>query len=273
MEETPVRVGSMLFTMVDPHPGHEVAYNRWYERDHFYMGCMVGPWWFAGTRWVSPRTLKDLRFPAESPFANPVDVGSFLSIYWVHEGHEQEAFDWSGEQFRWIYMNDRGFNERTHAHTALYDLASNRYANDDGVPLAWALAHRYPGLGVISVDPAAGASQADLIAWLDEGPVQGLLGTEGVETVCTWRVRGADREAPPPPPPDASGKVPSLATEGGRRDRVVQLCFIEGDPVGCWDAFRGYAKEVDDGGVGTVTFAAPFYKTVVGTDTYTDQLW
>ena len=90
MEETPVRVGSMLFTMVDPHPGHEVAYNRWYERDHFYMGCMVGPWWFAGTRWVSPRTLKDLRFPADSPFANPVDAGSFLSIYWVHEGHEQE---------------------------------------------------------------------------------------------------------------------------------------------------------------------------------------
>ena len=53
----------------------------------------------------------------------------------------------------------------------------------------------------------------------------------------------------------------------------MQLCFIEGDPVGCWDAFRGYAKEVDDGGIGTVTFAAPFYKTVVGTDTYTDQLW
>ena len=28
----------MLFTMVDPEQGHEVEYNRWYERDHFYAG-------------------------------------------------------------------------------------------------------------------------------------------------------------------------------------------------------------------------------------------
>ena len=32
----------MLFTLVDPHLGHEVAYNRWYERDHYYGGCMIG---------------------------------------------------------------------------------------------------------------------------------------------------------------------------------------------------------------------------------------
>ena len=38
-----VRLGSMLFTLVEPHRGHEVAYNRWYERDHFYAGCMIGP--------------------------------------------------------------------------------------------------------------------------------------------------------------------------------------------------------------------------------------
>ena len=41
-----VRLGSMLFTLVEPHRGHELAYNRWYERDHFYAGCMVGPWLF-----------------------------------------------------------------------------------------------------------------------------------------------------------------------------------------------------------------------------------
>ena len=85
--------------------------------------------------------------------------------------------------------------------------------------------------------------------------------------------RSASSRTSAAPRPEESGKVPSLATDGGRPDRLVQLCFIEGDPAGCWDAFRGYAKEVDDGGVGTVTFAAPFYKTVVGTDTYTDQLW
>ncbi len=39
----PIKLGSMLLTLVEPHRGHEVAYNRWYERDHFYSGCMVGP--------------------------------------------------------------------------------------------------------------------------------------------------------------------------------------------------------------------------------------
>ena len=28
--------------------GHEVAYNRWYERDHFYAGCMIGAWTIVG---------------------------------------------------------------------------------------------------------------------------------------------------------------------------------------------------------------------------------
>ena len=43
-----MKVGSMLLTLVDPNRGYEVAYNRWYERDHFYAGCMIGPFLFAG---------------------------------------------------------------------------------------------------------------------------------------------------------------------------------------------------------------------------------
>ena len=39
--------------MVEPHKGHEVAYNRWYERDHFYAGCQIGAWNLAGTRFVA----------------------------------------------------------------------------------------------------------------------------------------------------------------------------------------------------------------------------
>ena len=43
MDDYPVKLGAMLYTLVDPERGHEVAYNRWYERDHFYGGCMIGP--------------------------------------------------------------------------------------------------------------------------------------------------------------------------------------------------------------------------------------
>ena len=160
MDDYPVKVGSMLFTMVDPHRGHEVAYNRWYERDHFYAGCLIGPWLFAGGRWVATRALKDLRFPADSPFADPVDAGSYLSIYWVHEGHEAEHFAWATKQVRWLYANGRGFAERTHAHTALYSLVARHQRDADSVPLELALDHGYDGLGACRPRPSPPCSSA-----------------------------------------------------------------------------------------------------------------
>src|SRR5262249_53864392 len=90
MDDYPIKVGAMLFTMVDPNRGHEVAYNRWYERDHFYAGCMIGPGMLAGRRWVAPEALKELRFPAESEFAQPVQAGSYLATYCMNKGHEDE---------------------------------------------------------------------------------------------------------------------------------------------------------------------------------------
>ena len=267
MEEYPIKIGRMLFTMVDPHVGHEVAYNRWYERDHFYAGCMIGPGWFAGGRWVAPRSLKDLRFPEKSPFADPVDAGSYLSIYWVDRDQLDAAFDWAGTQVVWLYQNGRGFNERTHAHTALYDFASVKYADEDGVPVELALDHHYRGLGVVVIEPGEGTSRQALRDWLDAGCIPTLLSASSAAMVATWTLYQRPRadDAPPPPMP--------LGTDGGSEDRLVQLAFLEDDPASCWQAFRDYAAAIESGGQGKVTFAAPFLRTVVGTDTYTDKLW
>ncbi len=73
-----VRIGSTLVTLVEPHKGQEVAYNRWYERDHFYAGCLIGAGWFAGKRWVATRPLKDLRFPA-TPSSCPTSTPAATS--------------------------------------------------------------------------------------------------------------------------------------------------------------------------------------------------
>lgn len=113
MDEAPVKLGAMLYTLVDPNPGHEVAYNRWYERDHFYGGCMIGPGILAGARWVATREYKDLRFPADSGVAIPTDAGSYLATYWVQRGHEAEHFGWSSKQVFELYDAGRGFDERT----------------------------------------------------------------------------------------------------------------------------------------------------------------
>ncbi len=61
--DDPIRIGTMLYTLVEPHRGHEVAYNRWYERDHFYAGCQIGAYNFAGARFVATAPLKELRYP------------------------------------------------------------------------------------------------------------------------------------------------------------------------------------------------------------------
>jgi hypothetical protein len=67
MTDDAIRLGSFLFTIVEPRPGHEVAYNRWYQRDHFYSGCMIGPWTLAGGRSVATRDCKALRYPTPTP--------------------------------------------------------------------------------------------------------------------------------------------------------------------------------------------------------------
>ena len=99
------------------------AYNRWYERDHFYAGCMIGPFLFAGSRWVATRALKDLRWPADDEtVADPPDAGSYVAIYWVEHGHHADHFDvWARHQVRELYAQGRGFAERKHTHTVLFD--------------------------------------------------------------------------------------------------------------------------------------------------------
>src|SRR6202790_914062 len=116
-----VKLGGALITMVEPHPGHERAYNRWYEDDHFYSGAMVGPWMFAGRRWVATRDLLALRYPEDSPLAQPVTLGCYISLYWTSAGHHADAVRWGALAMRdSLYPNGRGFDQRDHIYTAFH---------------------------------------------------------------------------------------------------------------------------------------------------------
>lgn len=261
MKEFPVQTGSMLFTIVDPHVGHEVDYNRWYERDHFYAGCLVGPWLFAGRRWVATRKLKDLRFPEDSTIARPtVKAGSYVAIYWIHAGHHEEHHEWGGKQAAWLYKNNRGFNERTHVHTLMYTRDWTRYRDDDPVPLELSLDHDYPGLATIAVERREGTSQDSFDRWFRDDYLGKFLAGPVASDTC-WS-----------PIPQREGPMPIPRVE---RTHLLDLhlFFLDAPPDQCWDRFEQLGRDVAASGLGRVVFASPWIPTLVGTDKYTDQLW
>jgi hypothetical protein len=264
VDDYPVHVGSMLLTLVDPNKGFEQAYNRWYERDHFYAGCMVGPWLFAGSRWVATRPLKDLRWPEDSTIARPLDAGSYVAIYWVEQGHHAEHFDdWATTQVRALYADGRGFPERTHVHTSMFDHLAASYRDDDPVPVDLALDRGYDGLIILWWDAAQGTA-AQLHESLATSRLPGLLEGSDIEIASSWT---------PSVPDEGPRDVPmDLGSPAGGVDRLVQLLFVNGDTEAALDRVRDYTKEIEADGVATLLLAAPFLRTVVGTDTYVDQL-
>lgn len=231
-----VRLGSMLFTLVEPHRGHEVAYNRWYETDHFYAGCLVGPWLFAGRRWVATRALKDLRTGTEVDRFGGADRGSYLAVYWILDGRHDDHVDWALRQVHWLHANGRMFAERDHVHTLMYRHAWT--VGSSTVPAELALDHPFGGLTATLVRPPAGA---------------------GAAAVAPARAELAIGFTPLPLDPDAP-----VSQEGldGLDGCVLVLSFHTGAPA---------AEPAV--GAGEVLWSAPFTPTIPGTDTYTDELW
>jgi hypothetical protein len=63
-----------------------------------------------------------------------------------------------------------------------------------------------------------------------------------------------------------------LGSPAGGTGRLVQVLFVGGDTEGALDAVRAYADQVEAGHLADLRLAAPFLRTVVGTDIYVDQL-
>jgi hypothetical protein len=196
----PVELGSILFTLVEPHRGHEVAYNRWYERDHFYSGCMIGPFNFAGGRFVATKRHKALRYGAEAD-----ERGSYLALYWVLKGHHEEWNRWAYRQVKALHAAGRMFEERDHVHTRLYVYQGGDFRDPDGVTAELALDRRFPGV----------------VALIGEGD-------EPAAVLKTAAMRL--RFTPLPIAVDVPG-VPKADEE----QRWLHLYFCDRDPAGVWD--------------------------------------
>jgi hypothetical protein len=249
-----IAVGGALITMVEPDVGFEHAYNRWYEDDHFYSGAMVGPWMFAGRRWVATRDLLSLRFPVDSPIAQPVTAGCYISTYLVLEGHLQDHRHWSRPAMReYLRPAGRGFENRQHIYTAFstYDFGVIRYGERFLQP-HHVLDHPFSGLVVEVIELDQGGSRAEVLRKLQSDVLPDAVKDTPIAATLAF-TPGEGHGAP------------------GAGVNLTLLSFVQSDPRSCWSLFREHEALYSEIG-GRLVFAAPFIPTVPGTDIYVDEL-
>jgi hypothetical protein len=261
------QLGHALITMVDPHPGEERIYNRWYEDDHYISGAMALPWMFAGRRWVATRDLQLMRYPQDSAVAQPVTKGCYISLYWVTAGRMRDHLDWTMATVRRLIADKRLANHLKvieQVYTSFQDHAGSVYRDNQGPRDIHALYYPYQGLVVEVVDAPNAPARATLERWLLEEHLPAAIRKTPAAICIVFR-----------PQAFADNALPSLRkldpSCGGRR--LTVLWFLEADPRSCWtDVFASQGEAVARGGHGRVELVAPFIPTLPGTDTYVDQL-
>jgi hypothetical protein len=255
-------IGGALITMVQPNPGFEVAYNRWYEDDHFYAGALAMPWMFAGRRWVATPEHRAVRYPADSAIAQPVTTGKYISLYWITEGRTADHLLWSVETNKRLRVDGRGFEERTHVYTSFNDYLGVTYRDQDGPRDIHALDHPYPALVVEVVEGrVAGDDVSALDQWLAQDYVPAVhAGAPAIAQTLRFRPR---------PLPHTFNDVNDVP--GGDR-RITLLHLMDSDPLPTWQTtFSGHGQLAADGRVGDLVFCGPFLPTLIGTDRYVQE--
>ncbi len=258
-----VHPGHALITMVEPHPGREYAYNRWYEDDHFIAGAMAMPWLYAGRRWVATRELQLLRYPAESAVARPVTAGCYLSVYWITDGRYDDHMAWTVAVNKRLNRDERVHHDRTHVFTAFQDHEATVYRDGAAGPRDFhALDHPYAGLLLQVIDTDGPRQRAELLEWLRRRHLPQRLQGSPAAMVTVFR--------PTPLPTDRMSYVAQVA---GVDTRLTLLWFLEQDPRACFgEHFAGLDGDLAASGRGRVELVAPFVPTVPGTDRYVDEL-
>lgn len=261
IEHPRVQLGSVLVSLLEPVPGHEAELHRWYERDHFYAGCMMGPYFFSGRRYVATRPLKELRFPEETPVIDDIRRGSYLALYWIQAGYHDQALAWAVPQVNWLNANDRMLKQRAQAHAGFYHLRWQVERDTDGVPVELALEHPFAGVALLMIDRAADVDAGAMSAAYREWITPRLAGTPAA--LCL----GLE---PEPLPDDAPSYV---IRPPGLERRSLHMFFLQSDPRECWDElFAEHRRWLDASGLGEVSYAAGFIPTIPGTDRYADEL-
>jgi hypothetical protein len=252
-------IGAALITMVEPHVGHERGYNRWYEDDHYNAGAMAFPWMWAGRRYVATVPYQEVRYPADSVIAQPIEAGKYISIYWITEGQYENHLRFAVGTNHRLFADGRVFMERDHTFTSFQRYLGPIYRDDDGPRDIHSLNYPYEGLVLEVIDANDSDARDQLVEWLRAERKPGADSPVAMGMMF----------APMPLPGD---KQPYVKDVEGVDNRITVLWFTEGDSLDAWNEFAGAGDAVAATGLGRVELMAPFRPTLPGTDRYVDEL-
>lgn len=275
IDDPHVDLGHLMIAIAEPDREALEVYHRWFEREHMYQAILVGPGAFAAERYVATRGLKALRFPwdaaPEDRVFREVDLGSFVALYYLARGSDEEHFAWSYAQTARLVAADRTNADRELVLTWLCDLRGRVARDPDSIPEEIALDHRYDGIAMVWIEatPAESAGVDRLAAWLEGEALPKCLEGSPIDQVLLFDPR--DFPAPPAEVPITPGSIaPNPWTGRG----LLLLAFLDASPAASgFDRFAALAREVAASGLGIVRLAAPFVPVDRGTRKYLDDLW
>jgi hypothetical protein len=183
-----------------------------------------------------------------------------LGTYWITADHWRDQWEWLSAAVSRLRDEGRMFEERTHVHTAFYDVRASVRRDDAGPRDFQALDHPFGGLVLEIIDAASGDARA-LQDWLVNEHLPRAL-ADSPAALCILFA--------PHPWPAGDLWFDNADVPG---DRFALLWFLEVDPRACWSTtFEAEADRVAAGCAGHARLIAPFIPTVPGTDRYVDEL-
>lgn len=251
-----VALGHAIFGLVEPHRGHERAWNRYYERDHLIAAGSCAPWTFSTQRWVATRRHKDVRRPRENVIASPFDKGTFLAGLWIHKDRLALQQAWVAEQMPILAAQGRTFEKRDVLSTTSYDYLGAALRDVDGVPPELALERRYPGIVLAWVEREPESSLSDLRdALVEEALPRFVEKSPTAQALCFTPLPKAAWW------PKAAPEVPGVG------DRILIALFGDVDPLEAWsDHYASLAERLEASRRAHCLFVAPFVPVVPGVD-------
>ena len=132
-------------------------------------------------------------------------------------------------------------------------------------PWSWPSITATPASGWCPWTGADGVSEDELHAFLRDTAMPEMMAGSPVAIGSTWKPRQRDEIT--------SNSPMDLGSGTGTEARTLQIFFCDEQPDGLLGLVRSRMWTPSTArAMARVCWAGPFYKTVVGTDTYVDQL-